>query len=201
MTGDARPGRPRRLAWAQSFLGGAAERLRPKGEAARALPVSSRLATWVGIASAVTGGFFGIRTYQEDVAKKVDERVAKTFDLVERFHEGELGAARLRVTTYVEARRHCDARMISQDLVDNDFVIVLDFFDLARSCVEADLCDPATAARFFSPYANFQQPILEKVVADLRAAPQTMRADSGFGEGMKAFAANPTPAPPCKGNF
>jgi hypothetical protein len=187
-------------AGAQKFLAGLGSKLRPK-EGASFMPVSARLATWVGMASAIAGGFFALRTYEADVGKQVDESVAKTFELVQRFHEGELSAARIRVNSYVDARRHCDSRMIAEDLTDNDFVVVLDFFDLVHACVEADLCDEAAATRFFAPYANFQQPILSKVVEELRAAPQSLRSDSAFGEGMKAFAADPTPAPPCRGAF
>jgi hypothetical protein len=194
------PPTKRGLGALQRALETAAQRLRP-GQTGAHMPISSRLSTWVGILSAATGGFFALKTYEADVDKKVDESVAKTFELVERFHEGELGAARLRVTTYVEARRHCDSRMVTDDLTDNDFIVVLDYFDLAHACVAAKLCDGATATRFFGPYADFQWPVLTRIVDELRARPQTLRADSGFGEGMKAFARTPTPAPPCEGNF
>jgi hypothetical protein len=199
MTDDAPP--PSRRTGAAKFLSAAALRLRPPAGAPGAMPVSSRLSTWVGILSAVTGGFLGLTTYREDVAKKVDQRVEKTFDLVERFQGGDLEGPRTRVLSYVQARRLCDARVFSRDLTDDDFVRVIDFFDLVEACVKADLCDRATALRFFGPYADHQQPILEKVIADLRAAPQSMRADAGFGDGLKALAAKPAPAPPCDGNF
>ncbi len=194
-----RPRAPRRMGAIASLMSGAGERLR--AGSGGPLPVSGRLSTWVGILSAVTGGFLGLSTWREDVAKKVDERVSKTFALVERFQGGDLEGPRTRVLSYVQARRLCDARLFSRDLTDDDFVRVIDFFDLVEACVRADLCDRPTAQRFFGPYADHQQPILEKVIADLRAAPQSMRADAGFGDGFRALATSSAPAPPCEGNF
>lgn len=192
---------PGRRAGAAKFLLAVGARLRPGAGAAGAMPVSSRLATWVGIASAVTGGFLGLTTYREDVSKKVDQRVEKTFDLVTRFQSGDLEGPRKRVLSYVQARRICDARLIDRDLTDDDFARVVDFFDLVEACVAAGLCDRPTAERFLGPYAAYQQPVLEKVVANIRAAPQSFRADAGFGEGLKALSGKPAPAPPCDGNF
>jgi hypothetical protein len=39
------------------------------------------------------------------------------------------------------------------------------------------------------------------VVEELRNAEQSMRADAGFGEGMRGFAVAPSDPPPCDGNF
>lgn len=185
----------------QGFLASASRRLRQNPHGAGQMPISSRLATWVGIFSACVGGFLGLDTYKTDVAKKVDQSVEKTFDLIHRFNAPELVEPRERVLSYVLARRYCDARIFSRDLTDTDYIKVLDYFDLAHACVSAGLCDAETAEQFFSPYANHQWPILEKKVEELRGFEQSMRADSAFGEGMKAFAVNPTPAPPCDGNF
>jgi len=185
----------------QRFLSTIGRRLRSNTPGQGVAPVSSRVATWVGILSACIGGFLGLDTYKMDVNKKVDQSVAKTFDMVQVFNQPQLADPRLRVLTYVEAKRYCDSRMISRELIDNDFVTVIDFFDLANACVEARLCDRETAERFFAPYANYQWPILSAIVEELQGQEQSMRADAGFGEGMKAFAVNPTPAPPCDGNF
>lgn len=163
--------------------------------------VSARLSTWVGIMSAMIGGFLGLNTYHEDVAKKVDQSVEKTFDMVHRFNAPEIAGPRLRVLSYVDAKRYCDARIISRELIDNDFIVVLDFFDLASACVESGLCDRPTAERFFAPYANYQQPVLTGIVEELRGQEHSLRADARFGDGMNAFALSPTPAPPCDGNF
>lgn len=165
------------------------------------MPISNRLSTWVGIVSAMIGGFIGLNTYQTDVEKKVDQSVAKTFDMIHRFNEPGLSDVRLRVLSYVEAKRYCDARIISRDLIDNDFVKVIDFFDLVHACVDAQLCDRATAERFFTPYAEYQWPILSKIVEDLSKGEQSLRADARFGEGMAAFAVSPSEPPPCDGNF
>ena len=180
---------------------GIARRLKLGGGSPGAMPISSRLATWVGIGSACIGGFLGLDTYKTDVDKKVDQSVAQTFEMVSKFNTPEMASARLKALSYVEAKRYCDSRIIARDLIDNDFITVIDFFDLVHACNEAGLCDRATAERFFGPYANYQWPILEKIVEEMRSKEQSLRADSGFGEGMKSFASEPTPAPPCDGNF
>ena len=184
-----------------TFMSAAARRLRENPHGTGQMPVSSRLATWVGIISACIGGFLGLDTYKTDVSKKVDQSVEKTFDMIHRFNEPQLSGPRERVLSYVLARRYCDARIFSRELTDTDYIRVLDFFDLVHACVEAGLCNVETAQQFFSPYANYQWPILEQQVAELRDYEQSMRADSDFGAGMKALALNPTPAPPCDGNF
>ena len=121
--------------------------------------------------------------------------------MIHRFNEPRMADARLKVLSYVDAKRYCDSRIISRELIDNDFVIVLDFYDLAYACVDAGLCDRATAEKFFSPYANYQWPILEKTVEELQGQEQSIRKDANFAVGMKSFASDPTPAPPCDGNF
>lgn len=185
----------------RGLFAGIARRLKPGMSTPGAMPVSSRLATWVGIGSACIGGFLGLDTYKADVGKKVDQSVAQSFGLVLQFNAPELEGPRSRTLSYVEAKRFCDARYISRELTDQDFITVLDFFDLVHACTESGLCDRPTADRFFGPYANYQWPILEKTVEEMRSQEQSIRADSNFGEGMKSFASNPTLAPPCDGNF
>ncbi|MEO1149613.1 MAG: hypothetical protein AAFW83_01355 [Pseudomonadota bacterium] len=183
------------------YFGVVGKRLRENPHGQGQMPVSSRLATWVGIISAMIGGFLGLDTYKTDVAKQVDQSVEKTFDLVHRFNAPEMDGARTRVLSYVYARRYCDARYFSRDLTDEDYADVIDFFDLVDACVDAKLCDRATVERFFTPYANYQWPILETVVERMRGAEQSLRADSAFGSGMKRLATGPLEAPPCDGNF
>jgi len=186
---------------ARRLLSLVGRRLRENPHGQGQMPISSRLATWVGIMSAIIGGFLGLDTYQTDVAKQVDESVEKAFDMVHRFNAKEMQGTRERVISYVYARRYCDARMISRELTDADYARVIDFFDLVHACVDARLCDRTSTERFFSPYANYQWPILEAVVERFRSAEQSLRADSKFGSGLAALATNPTPAPPCNGNF
>ena len=183
------------------FLTAAARRLRENHHGAGQMPVSARLSTWVGIISAMIGGFLGLDTYRSDVSKKVDQNVEKTFEMIHRFNEPQMAEPRLRVLSYVDARRYCDSRIISRELIDNDFVTVIDYFDLVNVCVEANLCDRETTEKFFAPYANYQWPILTKIIEELSTKEQSLRKDSGFGDGLTALAITPTPAPPCDGNF
>lgn len=185
----------------QGLFAGIARRLKPGAAGPGVIPISSRLATWVGIGSACIGGFLGLDTYQADVDKKVDQSVAQSFGLVLQYNAPELVEPRRRTLSYVDAKRYCDARYIDRELTDADFIAVLDFFDLVYACAESGLCDRPTADRFFGPYANYQWPILVETVAEMRSQEQSIRADSNFGEGMKSFASEPTSAPPCDGNF
>lgn len=164
----------------------------------------SNAATWIAMVSAITGGFIGLSTYRMDVDKQVDESVEKTFEMIQAYNASELENPRKYVLSYVYARRNCDARIIQQELRDDDFVRVLEFFDLAHACTEAGLCDRETAERYFEPHASFQWPILKDVVTELRSRPNTMVAsmpEDTFAAGMKSFAKPDADAPPCDGNF
>ncbi|MBT8473538.1 MAG: hypothetical protein HKN14_05360 [Marinicaulis sp.] len=187
---DASDWQPRRSSPAAAFLSGIF-----------AGAGASQLSTWVGIVSAIIGGFLALETYRKDVAKSVDQSVEQTFEMVDKFKGPTLSAAHARTLSYVEAKRFCDARMISRDLTDLDIITVIDFFDLAYACVDAGLCDRETAFQFFAPYANFHWPILNSIVDEYKAAPQSLRTDANFGVGLRGFAAAPVEAAACDGNF
>ncbi|MEM7329045.1 MAG: hypothetical protein AAF437_09915 [Pseudomonadota bacterium] len=164
----------------------------------------NRAATWVAMVSAITGGYVGLSTYSLDVSKKVDQSVEKSFEMIQAYNGAGIADARSRVMSYVYARRQCDARLLSRDLSDADFVRILEFFDLVHACVDANLCDAATIDRFFEPHASFQWPILTRVVDEMRAdsnATMSVRSDPGFAIGMAALADPLSTAPPCDGNF
>ena len=164
----------------------------------------NRAATWVAMISAITGGYVGLSTYSLDVSKQIDQSVEKSFEMVQAYNSEDLTEARARVLSYVYAKRECDARYISRDLTDADYVHVLEFFDLAHACVEAGLCDEATARRFFEPHSSFQWPVLKTVVEKMRSAEFasiSVRSDPSFALGMAAFADPEATAPPCDGNF
>lgn len=161
----------------------------------------TKASTWVAMVSMITGGFIALQTYSLEVSKQVDGSVEKTFDMVAMYNSGDLTKPRAHVLSYVYARRECDARIFSRELTDDDFVRVIEFFDLAHACVDARLCDGKTATDFFSPHANFQWPVLERIVGEMKDNKKAVRADGNFGVGMKAFATNPVEAEVCNGNF
>lgn len=164
----------------------------------------SRAATWVAMISAITGGYVGLSTYQLDVSKQIDQSVEKSFDMIQAYNSEDMTEPRARVMSYVYAKRECDARYIDRDLNDADYVRVLEFFDLVHACVDAKLCDDATAKRFFEPHASFQWPILSQIVEKMRSesyASMSVRSDAGFAVGMAALADPDATAPPCDGNF
>jgi len=157
--------------------------------------------TWVAMVTAIIGGFVALSTYRTDVAKQIDQSVEKTFEMISTWNGDSLVTPRKHVLSYVYARRACDARMINRDLTDDDFVRVIEFFDLIHACVEAKLCDGETAQAFFSPHANFQWPILKRSVERMNESKLAIRSDPNFSTGMSALASNPIPAEPCSGSF
>ncbi|MDG1826119.1 MAG: hypothetical protein P8H62_07615 [Henriciella sp.] len=164
----------------------------------------NRAATWVAMISAITGGVIGLSTYRLDVSKRVDESVEKTFEMIQAYNGSDIATARSRVMSYVYARRECDARYIDRNLTDDDYIRVLEFYDLVHACVDAGLCDQKTAIRFFEPHASFQWPVLTLVVdkmQDQKNASTSLRSDTNFALGMKAFAKPDATAPACDGNF
>ncbi len=157
--------------------------------------------TWVAMVTAIIGGFVALSTYRTDVAKQIDQSVEKSFEMISTWNGESLRDPRQRVLSYVYARRACDARIFSRDLTDDDFVRVLEFFDLVQACIDANLCDRETAMQFFAPHANFQWPILERSVSEMSESKMAIRSDPNFAVGMKALAQDPVEAEPCDGNF
>lgn len=164
----------------------------------------NRAATWVAMISAITGGIIGLSTYRLDVSKRVNEKVEKSFEMIQAYNGPDLAVARRDVLSYVYARRECDARYISRDLTDDDYIRVLEFFDLVHLCTEAGLCDRPTIERFFGPHASFQWPVVKRVVAQMRSGERAhlaVRSDPNFAIGMDTLADPEATAPECSGNF
>jgi len=177
---------------------------RYSGESAMSGMGFNRAATWVAMISAITGGIIGLSTYRLDVSKRINEKVEKSFEMIQAYNGSNLADARSRVMSYVYARRECDARYINRDLSDDDYVRVLEFYDLVDLCVQADLCDGPTIERFFAPHATFQWPVLSRVVDKMRSAESaniSVRSDDSFARGMKGLSDPDAVAPPCDGNF
>lgn len=163
--------------------------------------IQTRLSTWIIMACSIIGGAIALQTYRLDVSKNVDESVVKAFDIIMLHNGEEYQQARNHVRSYVLARRECDARIISRDLTDDDFVRMIEFYDLAHACVEAGLCEREVTHTFFGRHANFDWPILETVTARLRANSLSLKEDDAFAKGYAAFATNPLTSQPCDGNF
>lgn len=157
--------------------------------------------TWIAMITAIIGGFVALSTYRTDVAKQIDQSVEKSFEMIGTWNGDAMYGPRKRVMSYVYARRACDARIFSRDLTDDDFVRVIEFFDLVHACTEAHLCNEKTAREFFGPHANFQWPILERTVAEMNENAFAIRSDQNFARGIAALADAPVEAEPCEGNF
>ena len=153
------------------------------------------------MACSLIGGTIALQTYRLDVSKRVDESVDKAFEIIMLHNDETYGAARTNVRSYVLARRECDSRIMSRDLTDDDFIRMIEFYDLAHACVEAELCDAEVTNTFFSRHANFDWPILQRTVETLRSSSLSLQKDDAFAKGYAAFATDPVMPPPCEGNF
>lgn len=163
--------------------------------------VQTKISTWIIMCCSLIGGTIALQTYRLDVSKNVDESVAKAFDMI-TLHNGEdYLAARNHVRSYVLAKRECDSRITSRDLTDDDFMRMIEFYDMAHACVEAKLCDREVSNTFFARHANFDWPILAQVTEKLRASSLSLKEDDAFAKGYATFATAPIKAPPCDGNF
>ena len=185
----------------RSRLGSVISRYATHRKTSSGASAQTSASTWVAMVTAIIGGFVALSTYRTDVAKQIDQSVAKSFEMIGIWNGASLREPRARVQSYVNARRACDARLSSRDLTDDDFIRVLEFFDLVHACVDASLCDAETAQQFFAPHANFQWPVLERSVMQMRESQLAIRSDPNFGIGMKSLATEPVEAAPCNGNF
>lgn len=163
--------------------------------------IQTKISTWIIMACSLIGGFIALQTYRLDVSKDVDQSVAKVFDMIMLHNGAEYDQSRRHVRSYVIAKRECDARIMSRDLTDDDYVRMVELYDVVLACVEAKLCDSETSYAFFSRHANYDWPILDGVVENLRNAYPALKADKGFGRGYAALATAPITAPLCEGNF
>lgn len=153
------------------------------------------------MACSIIGGIVALQTYRFDVSKRVDESVEKAFEMIMLHNGEEYQTSRNHVRSYVQAKRECDSRIIARELTDDDFIRMIELYDLTHACVEADLCDRKVTTTFFGRHANFDWPILSEVSQKLRDSSLSLKADPNFASGYAAFAKAPVEAPPCDGNF
>jgi len=163
--------------------------------------VQTKTSTGIILVCSLIGGAIALQTYRLDVSKEVDESVAQAFEIIMLHNGEEYEVARKNVSSYVLARRECDARIMSRELTDDDFIRMIEFYDLAHVCVESNLCDHKVTTDFFGRHANFDWPILETVTQKLRASSLALKDDPAFAKGYAHFATMPVEAPPCEGNF
>lgn len=111
---------------------------------------SAVLATWIGIAGAVAGGYRALETYEKEVAKMEDARVVQTFALFDMFNNSERLHARQRIFDHIHNE---GTAAQGEELSRNDIYVFVDFFDALQICVERDLCDRDLSKRLFQSYA------------------------------------------------
>lgn len=165
--------------------------------------ISAIFGTWVGILSAIVGGYLAIGAYQADVAaraaadhKRVDERVQAAFRMVEEFHRPEFISIRSRLVESANQGAHCRMFSPPSAISPQEVFTLVEYFDRARICIDAGLCDKAATEQLLSPYANSWWPWLQYQVHAIRQEEGT--ADGvGYGMGLKAFATAPVDQASC----
>lgn len=140
---------------------------------------SGVLGTWVSIAAAAGGGYMGLQTYNEEVAKMEDARVVQTFALYNMFSSEERLLARQRVL---------DAANGGTEFAGHDLWLTLDFYDALEVCVKRNLCDQDLAVRLFQPYAAPIWNGLSTQIVDGRT-----ESDPNMGGGLQWMAGLPPP--------
>ena len=122
---------------------------------------SDIIATWVTIIGVFSGGIFAVLQY---VDRASGERVRETLQYVEKYNEGSLLQARIRLENFWNPRTeevfakqrqgeralyaYLDAA-IRRNRLEGDASLLNSFFDNLRTCTCANLCDLATVERFF----------------------------------------------------
>jgi hypothetical protein len=137
--------------------------------------------TWVSIAAAAGGGYMGLQTYNEEVAKMEDARVVQTFALYDMFSSDDRLQARQRIL---------DAANGGSEYVGHDLWLTLDFYDALEVCVKRGLCDEDLAVRLFQPYAvPIWTGLSEQIIGG------RTESDPNMGAGLQWMASLPTPQP------
>ena len=146
------------------------------------------------------GGAVALHTYNDDVRKNVDERVARAFEMNERFDSPEFRRLRTEVDKAGKMGLYCSRENRSEFRVSNqDLYAFVGFFDVAQICIEEGLCDERTSTRLFEPFANGYYSGLKKFIDSVRAAeraddyPKSME----FAVGLQALARHPARGPNC----
>jgi len=162
--------------------------------------VSAILGTWVGIASAILGGYFAINAYRADIeqrkadsAKAVDQRVQNAFMLVEKFHEPQFVSIRSRLVEAFRQGAHCRFFEAPSPISVQEAFTVVEYFDRANACVEAGLCDEATVRQGLGSYATWWAPPLRAQIEKTHKEEAGVPGSEKYGVGIQKLA-SPMPA-------
>lgn len=163
--------------------------------------ISAVLGTWVGIVSAIIGGYFAIQSYNADIAqrreadaKRVDERVQAAFAMVDRFNESDFVPMRSRLVRSFETGANCNNFLGDTSPIPRQEVYtIVEYFDRANACVERGLCDGDTVKQLLGPYATWWAPALEDHIQTTRQQDAGIPGSERYGAGLQALA-TPTQA-------
>lgn len=178
----------------------------------RAGTTTSKSATWwernrqnlevLGVWTEALGVLIAaVAAIQQYKANSSAEQVNKTLKYLDRFQEERVFGARQTLDAVWNAKRdevfalmesksgekafaQYLTNTIEKEKLESPIATVMDFYDELEACTSADLCDRATAVRFFGKYAwdfyGLMHPYIEAQRADLR--------DAFIGVGIDHFA-------------
>lgn len=123
--------------------------------------ISAIAGTWVSIVAAIVGAFFALQAYRADtetrrmeLAKRTDERVQASLRLAEDLHRADLVQARSRLRTQLAQRTNACSNTAETNANPYDVFAVVEYFDRAKLCADAGLCDRGSLTRLVEPYAS-----------------------------------------------
>jgi hypothetical protein len=123
--------------------------------------ISAIAGTWVSIVAAAAGAFFALQAYQADiqtrrtaVARQTDERVLASLRLAEDYHRADMIQARSRLRDQLARRTNACTNTAETTANPYDVFAVVEFFDRAKLCADAGLCDRGSLTRLVEPYAS-----------------------------------------------
>lgn len=168
--------------------------------------VSAILGTWVGIVSAILGGYFAINAYQADIKqrqadseKAIDQRVQNAFMLVEKFHDSQFVSMRTKLVEAFRQGAHCRYFVDPSPISVQEAFTVVEYFDRANACVAAGLCDEATIRQGLGSYATWWAPALRAQIEKTRKEEAGVTGSENYGVGIQKLASAPpaTSFPQC----
>jgi hypothetical protein len=164
----------------------------------KATAVSTILATWIGIVSAITGGFFALQAYRADVAKRIDDRTLITFDLIKIFHSADMRGVRKPALDMAYSYLNCKPLPSNRDDDPLPLFTFVEFFDIVQSCIEANLCNSSLARQYFSPTANGHFEALKRHIEAVRSSESGQDLPNPYGHGLEQLATNPLKGGACR---
>ena len=154
------------------------------------LDVAAKLTGIVAAISAIVGGLFALWTFEQESAKRLDDKKKATLQFVQMFNSSEFLSVRTKALRYIDDGIVCDLSIIKGPERLNVFTYV-DFFDSVKICVDQRVCDEPSANEFFERYANYHWPGFKLHIMQTRKFEKDFGVRTPYGSGLEKMARNP----------